>query len=332
MRAVAERRAAAWRVHGVTLQASSQAPALLAALERDFGDAAAPGGSADVRLTASLASCPLAPIAGGLRWRGCRFADRGPVRRLDYGGGAGGEWDFESEAGRLWAPEPALLHELSWLTLQSRLGAALDARGLHRVHALGFTWRGRGGLLLLPSGGGKTSLALALARRPEFALLSDDIPLLGADGRLRAFRQRLTLRGAVPAGVPAEALRPFPRRRFGSKLALDAGAYPGAWAEAAALDWVVVGAAGGACAAAAPCSWARAAAALASALVVGVGTPQVLELMLPGSLGRSAALAAVAAARTRAALGALARARRLSLSLGPDVAAAASALTAALDG
>lgn len=333
MTAVAGARGASWRVSGVALSARSDNASLLAALERDFGGEGVPLPPCrpDVRLTAELAPCPLPAAGGFLRWLGCRFSDRGPVRRLDYGRGTGGEWDFSKEEGRLWSPDPALLHELAWLTLHSRLGAALDARGLHRVHALGFTWRGRGGLVLLPSGGGKTSLALALAPRPAFALLSDDIPLLGADGRLRAFRQRLTLRGAAPAGLPAAALRPFPRRRFGPKLALDAAAYPGAWAEEAPLDWVVVGRPGGAPARTEPCSRALAAAALAAALVAGVGTPQVLELMFPGSLARAAGLAAVAGARARAAARALSRVRLLSLTLGPDAEAAAGALAAALD-
>lgn len=323
-----------WRVHGVSLTAASEDGALLEGLRRDFAEFAldAPPARADVSLALTRGSCPLGPLEAGWRWRGCRFADEGRVRRTDYGGGTGGVWDLSSESGRLWSPDPDLLHELAWLTLHSRLGAALDARGVHRVHALGFTWRGRGGIVLLPSGGGKTSLALSLASSPEFALLSDDIPLLGADGVLWAFPQRLTLRGLLPEGVPAGAARPFPRRRFGPKLALDASAYPGAWGRAAPLDWVVVGAPGGARAAAAPCSWGRAAAALASALVVGVGTPQVLELMFPGSLEGASALAATAAARAVTAGRALARARRLTLTLGPDVRGAARALVAALGG
>lgn len=334
MRAVADGRALFWGVHGVTLAVESREPSLLEGLDRDFAAfrAAAPSGRADIRLTAALAPCPFPSVTVGLRWRGCRFADRGPVRRLDYGGGTGAEWDFSREAGRLWSPDPALLHELAWLTLHSRLGARLDAGGLHRVHALGFTWRGRGGLVLLPSGGGKTSLGLALAARPEFALLSDDIPLLSADGHLRAFPQRLTLRGRAPAGVPASALRPFPRRRFGTKLALDAADFPGVWGECAPLAWLVVGERGGSAAAAAPCSWARAAGALAAGLVVGAGTPQVLELMLPGTPRRWAALAGVAAARVMAAGYALSAAKRLTLTMGPDPESAAAALTAALGG
>lgn len=323
-----------WRVHGVTLTAASSDGALLEGLRRDFAAFSldAPPARADVSLALARAVCPLAPLRAGWRWRGCRFADQGLLRRTDYGGGTGGEWDLGAESGRLWSPEPDVLHELAWLTLHSRLGAALDARGIHRVHALGFTWRGRGGIVLLPSGGGKTSLALALASRPEFALLSDDIPLLGEDGVLWAFPQRLTLRGPLPEGIAPAAARPFPRRRFGPKLALDAAAYPGAWGRAAPLDWLVVGAPGGARAAAGPCSWGRAAAALASGLVAGVGTPQVLELMYPGSAGGAAALASTAAARALTAGRALARARRLTLTLGPDVRGAARALVSALGG
>ncbi|MBI3298080.1 MAG: hypothetical protein HYZ75_07950 [Elusimicrobia bacterium] len=318
-------------VHGVRVAVDCDDPGTRDALARDlagFGEAAA--GEADITLR--LERRAGAPARGPWRWRGARWSDRGGERLLDYGGGAGASWDFARERGTVWAPEPDLLHELGYLFLHSRVGAALDRRGLHRVHALGFSWRGKGGLLLLPSGGGKTTLALALAARPEFALLSDDLPLLGADGRLRAFPQRLSLRGPGPFPFASSVLRPFRRRRHGAKTLLDLSAYPGRLADAAPLEWLVVGCPGPGPTFAARCSRARAAAALLDGMVLGRGLPQVLELMAPPPPYRrgAAALARLAWSRWGAARAALARARPLLLRLGARPGDAARALADAL--
>lgn len=321
-------------IHGVRVRVDCEDPVTLDALGRDFAAFDdEPGGEPDIALRLERRPCPGGPLAGrAWSWKGVRWHDAGAIRRLDYGSGAGAQWDFARERGTVWACDPDLLHELGFLFLHSRIGAALDRRGLHRVHALGFSWGGRGGLLLLPSGGGKTTLALALAARPEFALLSDDVPLLGADGMLRAFPQRLSLCGGGPFPFPSAALRPFVRRRHGSKTLLDLSAYPGRLAGTAPLKWLIVGEPGPGPARAARCGRARATAALLDGLILGRGLPQVLELMAPAPPYRhgTAALARLALARLGAARGALARSRLLVLRLGTDPLAAAQALAAAL--
>lgn len=327
---VAAARDLSFSAHGVGVRVDGD-PGVVEELCRDFAGFPA-GAAADVRVTLRREAFPRR-VRGGLRsWRGCRWSDDGALRTLEYPDGSGAVWDFLREAGTLWSPRREVLHELAYLYIHSRLGARLDARGLHRAHALGFSWDGAGVLVFLPEGGGKTTLALHLAGRPEFALLSDDIPLVeAAGGRLRAFPQRLSVRDALPFSVPPGALRPFPRRRHGEKTLLDLAAYPGRVTGAAPARWVVVATPGPGPASVRPCSPPRLLPALLSGLAAGVGTPQVLELMAPAGLVQTAVLTKTALSRLAAAGGLLSRARTASFRLGEDPAGAARALADFLD-
>ena len=50
-----------------------------------------------------------------------------------------------------------MAREIVYLTILSRVSEKLDRMGIHRVHALGLEQRGRGVLVMLPSGGGKSA-------------------------------------------------------------------------------------------------------------------------------------------------------------------------------
>ena len=121
-----------------------------------------------------------------------RVADAGSWRTVLYRDGSRLVWDFAARRGTATSPEAWRLRELGYLTILSRVGEALEARGWNRVHALGLTLRGEAGLVLLPSGGGKSVLALAALRAEGWGLLSDDTPLIRSDGTVRAFPLRLS--------------------------------------------------------------------------------------------------------------------------------------------
>lgn len=335
MSAIASARELALDIHGVGVRVLGDAEAL-GRLAKDFAFFSA--AKTDVRCTLTLSSEPLpsTPYPDGFpRWNGCRIRDCGPVRRLDYLGGGRCDYDFSSETGVLRAGDPHLLHELAYLTVLSRVGDILDQRGLHRVHALGFVHRGRGGLLLLPSGGGKTRLALELlAASPAFQFLSDDIPLLAEGGAaLRAFPLRLGLREEDGFAVPERFQSLLRRRRHGTKRLVDLAYCDGRIAGAAPLRWIFVGRPASPLGPAlSRCGFIEAADALAAGLVLGLGTPQVFELMfprppyLPGILR----LGTIAAARARAAFRALRAAELYRFRPGLDPKAGAAALAAFL--
>ncbi|MGH7806575.1 MAG: hypothetical protein ACRENT_00610 [Thermodesulfobacteriota bacterium] len=97
-----------------------------------------------------------------------------------------------------------LLHEIVFLFILSTVGQYLDARGLH---ALGVSYNNRGILLILPSGGGKSTLGLELMRHPGFLLLGEDTPLIDRRGYILPFPLRLGVRPEQDTGIPSQYLR-----------------------------------------------------------------------------------------------------------------------------
>lgn len=105
-----------------------------------------------------------------------------------------------------WIPA-ALAHD-PWLIghriIMPLLVEALRQRGLFMLHAAALACAGRAVLFPAPSGGGKTTLAIALLRA-GFTLLSDDNPLLASRAdrvTVHAYPDRLNVTGATCALFP----------------------------------------------------------------------------------------------------------------------------------
>jgi hypothetical protein len=90
----------------------------------------------------------------------------GSNRYIDYHGRALGIQDEASGNLKLYSRDTNLLYEAAYLYLLSRIGEHLDRQGLHRIHALGVAVQGRAVLVLLPMGGGKSTLGLHLLNHP----------------------------------------------------------------------------------------------------------------------------------------------------------------------
>ncbi len=318
-------------ISGVGVEVAAEDGPALEPLARDFRHFVSEVSNPEIRLDIRRGAPPRsADPKVWLPWRSMKISGAGPRRRVDYPGGARLEYDLDRERGTLWAENSDLAHELSYLAVLSRAGWKLDRRGLHRVHALGFTYRGGAGLILLPSGGGKSRLGLELLSRPGFGFLSDDAPLIREEGlEVSPFPLRLSLRGEDWRGIPENRLSWFHRRRFGPKRLVDLEYFSSKVAGPAPLRWIFAGrpARAGELPSLRECSPARAASALAVNLTLGLGTPQVLELMLPGRALRGVReLTQVAWSRSRCAAAAAARARRAVFTLGGDPARAADAL------
>ncbi len=142
----------------------------------------------------------------------------GKFTLVDYSGRGLGIHDRESGDFRLYSRDPDLLYEGAYLFLLSQSGEALDARNLHRVHALGVSIEDRAALILLPMGGGKSTLGSQLLRFPEIRLLSDDSPIIDRMGNVYAFPLRLGLLPGSDAPIPAEQMRTVQRMEFGPKM------------------------------------------------------------------------------------------------------------------
>jgi hypothetical protein len=154
------------------------------------------------------------------------FSD-GNLTYIDYFGQALNTYDRKSNLSQIITDDIELAHEIAYLTILSRIAEALEEKTLHRIHGLGIESEGRGTVILLPSGGGKSTLALSLLRQNNpFRLISEDSPLLRRDGYLLPFPLRV---GVHPQNVPADLDQRFmridKRIEFNSKISIDIRAF-----------------------------------------------------------------------------------------------------------
>jgi len=140
---------------------------------------------------------------------------------FDYHGEGLGILDRHERSFRVISTRRHLLYEAAYLFLLSDIGQHLDRRRMHRIHALAMSLNGRAILVLLPMGGGKSTLGAYLLRRPELQILSDDSPFVDSRGGLHAFPLHLGLLSGAEEEIPAEHRRMVDRMEFGPKFLIN---------------------------------------------------------------------------------------------------------------
>jgi hypothetical protein len=116
-----------------------------------------------------------------------------------------------------------LVHEAVYHFVLSRVGRHLDARGLPRLHSLALSARDGAVAVMLPSGGGKSTLALRALQDDRVRILSEDTALIDRRGRLYPFPLRMAINTTDADRVPPESVRRVERMEFHDKLALEPG-------------------------------------------------------------------------------------------------------------
>ncbi len=119
------------------------------------------------------------------------------------------------------------LYERFYLALIVLVGERLERRGLHRIHALAVSKNQKAMLLMLPSGGGKTTLMLELLNQdPGVKILSEDMPLLSVNGTVHSFPLRIGVRAsAYSLKLRGRFLRRFKRSNEEDKMLIDVSAF-----------------------------------------------------------------------------------------------------------
>ena len=142
---------------------------------------------------------------------------------IDYFGQALNIYDQSTNSSRIFTEDMELAHEIAYLTILSRMSEALERKRLHRIHGLGIESGGRGTIILLPSGGGKSTLALTLLRNNnQFRLISEDSPLIRQDGYLLPFPLRIGVNPQnIPPDINPDFVRSDKRIEFSSKINID---------------------------------------------------------------------------------------------------------------
>lgn len=212
-----------------------------------------------------------------------------------------------------------LVREIAYLFLLSTVGQHLDRIGKHRVHAMGVNYKGHGILLLLPSGGGKSTMTMSLLGEPDFTILSEDTPLLDSDGRIHPFPLRLGFRADGGAHVPQEQRRTLNRMEFDPKTFVDVDFFRHKVSGPVDVGLVLIGERNlGTASSIVPLARRRAMRGVIKYLVVGLGVYQGLEFLLERGLRDMSSKRGVVFSRFRHGVTLLRRATAWKFVLGRD--------------
>lgn len=243
----------------------------------------------------------------------------GSVTYVDYFGRGLAVLDRTAGTCVMHSAEFDLLREMVYLFLLSSIGQHVDSLKLHRIHAMGVGHAGRGILLMLPSGGGKSTMSLELLRQDDFTLLSEDTPLIDRKGRMHAFPLRLGVHGEKTKKIPEEFQRTFERMEFDAKTFVDVDFYRHRVGETLPVSMIFVGERNlGDVSRIEPLSNRATLKALIKYLIVGLGVYQGLEFLLEEGIWDMTGKLGVFASRTRNGLVLMKRARAYKLVLGRD--------------
>lgn len=217
----------AFSFHGIGVAVESPDQRLLDAVRHSFSFFSAEIQQADLRITCwperpdydslpELTSSVATP-------RNISFMGNGLVY-IDYFGRALNIYNPREGSCRIFTEEPRLAREIVYLTILSRVSERLDRKGIHRVHGLGLEQRGRAALVMLPSGGGKSTLALSILQDPDcgIRLIAEDSPLIRRDGWLLPFPVRIGVHPhKVPKGIDPRFTLLEERMEFEPKVSID---------------------------------------------------------------------------------------------------------------
>jgi hypothetical protein len=118
------------------------------------------------------------------------FEEKG-TRYCNYGDKVHSEIDFAKNRAKVCGKLLHPAHEVSYLMILSRVGKALDLKGLHRIH--GGCWQSSETIYitLFSSGTGKSTLLSKLMEETGVSFYSDDSPLIDEKGKVLPFPLRV---------------------------------------------------------------------------------------------------------------------------------------------
>ena len=311
--------------YGFTVQVSSPSAELVEEVRRDFVCFRLPPGEkqANVEVRMHLSPPPyseLPPVSATLSTPRNVCFRSGKISYIDYFGKALSVYDREKRHCTIYGTDTDMVHEIAYLFILSTVGQNLDSRGIHRIHALGVSYHNRGILLLLSSGGGKSTMALELLRHPDFLLLGEDTPLIDRRGTILPFPLRLGIRPGNAEGIPPEYLRTMRRMEFDPKTLIDIEYFGDRLGEAVKPGFLFVGERNlGEVSEIVPLGRYGALKALLKDMVIGLGIYQGLEFLLERGPWEMLGKGGVVASRLFNGLRLLARVRAYKFVLGRDI-------------
>ena len=308
--------------YGLTIQVRSVSEELTEEVRRHFAYFRVSSAPGEVQVEMRLEPPPYAELpslpASVFTPRNVCFQNK-RVSYIDYFGQGLAIFDRNEKRCVIYSTDHDLVHEIAYLFILSTVGEYLDSRGIHRVHALGVSYHDRGILLLLPSGGGKSTMALKLLRQPGFLLLGEDTPLIDRRGRIHPFPLRIGVRVETDTGIPPQYLRTVNRMEFDPKTLIDIEYFKDRVGQTVKAGFILVGERNlGNVSAIVPIPRRRALKAMVKYMVVGLGIYHGMEFLLERGLWEVMGQGGVAASRLYNSFSLLAHARPYQFILGRD--------------
>jgi len=168
-------------------------------LDHDYGYYSHPAESApSLKLNIHLEAPPyggLPELAASRYHEDYIVYDSEGLRVIDFLGRALSVYKTRENTVDIYSESQDRLYDVFHLSFESLLGEQLDRKGFHRIHCLGLEKNGMGIIILLPPGGGKTTMALKFLES-RIGVLSEDMVLYKND-RLYGLHFRWGVKGAT---------------------------------------------------------------------------------------------------------------------------------------
>ncbi|MBN1406097.1 MAG: hypothetical protein JW946_06225 [Candidatus Omnitrophica bacterium] len=166
---------------------------------------------------------------------------QGNISYIDYFGKGLSIIDTSKSLYSIYSDDEYLSHEMAYLTIMSIVGQYLDSKSIHRVHGLGLDINGKAVLILLPKGGGKTTLLLNLLKEKNVKLISEDSPLIDKNSNILPFPIRIGVScEEKPFFVDEKYLTFVKRMEFEPKYLIDIEAFKDKISDKASKPWIIL--------------------------------------------------------------------------------------------
>jgi hypothetical protein len=198
-------------VYGLRISLGGSWDEVLEAVRNDLAWFEVPGGDAsDVRISVDRGLPDYGRYGAA---RATFVTERNVVFRvgtatvIDYPGPVVSE--VEGAVARVVGEDPRVARRAAFDFALARISEHLDTIGLPRLHGLGLAAAGTGIVVMLSSGGGKTTLALRALRDDRVRILSEGSPTIDRLGLLHPLPFPLWVRDSAPeaATLPLEHVR-----------------------------------------------------------------------------------------------------------------------------
>jgi len=212
-------------IFGLTVEYQSESPNLTSKLIRPFKYYVKENGSPSIKIIVKEVDPPYETFpsikASFSTPRNIIFKDKN-CKIIDYFGKGMILEESNKSTYTIFSRDINFLQEAFYLLILSLFGQFCDKKGLLRIHALAFSYNDSAIILTMPSGGGKSTMALTMLEEEGFKLMSEDEAVFDNSGHINPFHSRIGVLNKSDINfIPDEYIYMIDRMEFGIKYFVD---------------------------------------------------------------------------------------------------------------